>query len=125
VPVLQDKSIESGSRENLIPVLSAAAFIIGEFATNLHPQEITAIVGAMLQPAALQLPPTVQAVFAVSALKLVRAACLAGVHAQQANPDSTAAVTQFVVTLASSVAAGLGPFSESTDSEVQERAFMG
>ncbi|XP_075921928.1 AP-3 complex subunit delta-1-like isoform X2 [Petromyzon marinus] len=109
--------LDEGPQRGLADVLSAAAWICGEFAEHLEEPRVT--LEALLRPRVCTLPGHVQAVYVHNSAKLF-AWLLGSLSGRDPDPNDDA--SSGLADLVSLMADRLPPFVNNGDLEVQERA---
>lgn len=100
----------------------AAAWIVGEYSTNIAPASFATILTACTAHTVKSLRPTVQAVYLQCAFKVIAQYaqfCATGALGHSGAPDGAQATFDEVAT---KLCERLVPFASSTHVEVQERA---
>lgn len=125
IPLLRDVSNGGVQRDGMAEVLRAAAWITGEYASTMPPEDMETVVDAMLQPATASLLPDVQCVYLqclVKVLAVAAAAVAVREGAGGAGGQQAVVPVGDLRALALSVCQRLEAFAASEHVEVQERA---
>lgn len=89
LPLITGSAFASGNRGDKDPILAAAAWIVGEYASFLPPQVREQVIDALLQPAVLNVSALVQSIYMECVLKILSVIATAEIDAGARRDEGT------------------------------------